>query len=246
VTWDNTVEEWEEIGRATTTPTEETKRTEVNVDEYYVVIGFEVNKPHALVNNVFDMNVDYGHAFFYAVKNGIITSVFSFGPGSGVEAKVGWLGKGDTNTPNEYNTGAVIKDGYKNSRPATVDFAITEMTRSFKLSLTSGQATRLDELVAAFRIKVSKNKIRYTVYMNDTCAEEARDILAEAGIETPSGAGKIKHSGIFNLPIIYAINPYRWHSKFIANGQSEKLYTSSDPEWLPAVGERDLIWVTIK
>jgi hypothetical protein len=55
------------------------KRAEVTLDSYYLVVGFEVNFPKAFVNQVHDLHVDYGHAFFYLVKNSKIEKSFSFG-----------------------------------------------------------------------------------------------------------------------------------------------------------------------
>jgi hypothetical protein len=58
------VPQWKEIGRSQTSPTAVTKRTEVKVDDYYLVIGFEVNKATAFVDGTHDLGVGYGHAFF--------------------------------------------------------------------------------------------------------------------------------------------------------------------------------------
>ena len=67
---------WMEIGRSTTTATTNTKRKEVKVDDYYLVVGFEVNEPAAFKNGTQDLAIDYGHAFFYVVKNNVISKVF--------------------------------------------------------------------------------------------------------------------------------------------------------------------------
>lgn len=61
-------QKWIEIGRSFTSPVKNTKRKEVKVDEYYVVVGFEVNVPDAFINGTQDVGIDYGHAFFMLLK----------------------------------------------------------------------------------------------------------------------------------------------------------------------------------
>lgn len=210
---------WSEIGKSTTTPIDNKVRKEVRVDEYYVVVGFEVNNPAAFKDGTQDLAIDYGHAFFYVVKNHIISKVFSFGPkGAG---KVGWFGRGSSDTPNNYNTGAVVKDGFKNARPGNPDYAITEEVKAFKLLLTTKQGIALELETEKTRQKIIAGKQKYTAYMNDTCAETARDVLAAADISTPSGSGAVKHSGVINVSIAYAANPYKWHQNFVKAGHVE-------------------------
>lgn len=71
---------WIPVGSSQTSPIENMKRTHVALDSYYVVIGFEVNRLEAYKNDVHDLALDYGHAFFYLVKNTKIMNSFSFGP----------------------------------------------------------------------------------------------------------------------------------------------------------------------
>lgn len=230
---------WTEIGRSVSSLVSKTERKEVKVDEYYVVVGFEVNYPKAFVKGVVvngkyipdfimdgdvtalihDLGVDYGHAFFYVVKNKIITKVFSFGPtGAG---KVGWFGAGagDTEPSNKYNRGAILKDGYKNSRPGTPDYNIKEEINAFKIPLTLKQGIALESATDEKRTKITSGKQKYTAYANDTCAEEARDVLSSAGIDTPSGSGWVKHSGVVSFPLVYAVNPYMWNHRLKAEGK---------------------------
>jgi hypothetical protein len=220
--------QWTEIGRSITSPTKNTERKEVRVDDYYVVVGFEVNNPEAFVNDVQDLGAHslaygngFGHAFFYIVKNRVVSKVFSFGP-SGV-GKVGWFdaGAGDTEPSNKYNS-APIKDGVKNARPGTPDYGISEVVKAFKIPLTLKQGISLERETEEMRQKIIKGKQKYTVYMNDTCAETARDVLSEAGIDTPGGKGAIKDSSaVVKFPLVYATNPYMWHKNFKASGREE-------------------------
>lgn len=232
--------QWKAVATSTMTPTDNKKRKEVELkDSYYVVVGFEVNSPAAFVNNTHDLAEDYGHAFFYTVRNNIIQQRFSFGP-NGL-GKTGWFDSGGRNrgTPNNYDTGAILKDGFKNSRPGTPDYGISEKILSFKITLTKKQAEELENNTRKVREQIISGKQQYTAYINDTCAETARDILSESGIDTPSGTGKIKHSDIANFPVAYAVNPYMWHHNFKNSGYKEINYEADERSWLPPLGAKD-------
>ncbi len=224
--------EWIELGRSTSSPKENTDRAIVELDDYYVVIGFEVNNPKAFMDKTHDLAVDYGHAFYYVVKNSLISKALSFGPGD--EGKIGWFNSGRP---------APIKDGYMNSRPGDVDYPIRETVKAFKIALTPAQGRILELETEKFREKVKSGKEKYTAYLNDTCAESARDLLDAADIRTPSGSGRVKHSDILSFPIAYAINPYMWYSNFVDEGISEMVMElGEDEEWQPPVGEIDPIF----
>lgn len=221
---------WKEIGRAQTTPTAMTKRTEVKVDDYYLVIGFEVNKTLAFVREIHDLGVDYGHAFFYLVKNKHIHKVFSFGPRA--------AGK----------TG-LFKDGYSNARPGTPDYAITEHVRAFRFRLTQVQAKQLEVEMDKTREEIKSGKYLYNARVNDTCAESAKEVLEDADIDTPSGSGKIKDSSKLSFVLVSAVNPYQWHHNIKKAGHIEVKYkppgveTSTIPgAWHPPVGDLDPIF----
>jgi hypothetical protein len=233
--------QWTQIGKSQTSPVENKTRAEVALDNYYLVVGFEVNNPKAFVDGVHDLAVDYGHAFFYLVKNLIIEKVFSFGPaGAG---KNGWFNKGGTFSRNAYNVGAIKKDGYTNSRAATADFAITEVVKAFQIPLTTSQARMLGEAVDKIRLEIEAGTVKYHAMVNDTCAETAKSLLDDADISTPSGSGWVKHSRMINFPVAYAINPYTWHKNFREKYQ-EKLYKADaiPGDWHPPVGESDPIF----
>lgn len=222
---------WAQIGRSATSPMERTDRAIVSIGPPYVVVGFEVNQTEAFtldtINTldykimkmagvgekhwVHHLDKDYGHAFFYVVSYGVVVKFFSFGPaGAG---KIGWANRGSRTPgePNAWNQGAVLKDGYANNRPGTPDYEISEATKLFKISLTKDQYKRLMKETGRIREKIKKGEEKYTAYVNDTCAETARDILDAAGISTPSGSGFVNQSG---APWVHAINPYMWHHRF--------------------------------
>jgi hypothetical protein len=235
-------ENWTKIGQSETSPIDNKVRKEVQLDSYYVVIGFEVNRSHAYVDGTHDLAVDYGHAFFYLVKNTLIARVFSFGPNG--PGKVGWIDKGGQRwMRNRYNTGAILKDGTTTSRPATPNYAISEPVRAFRILLSFGQAKRLEQEVDKARSQIMNQQIKYNAMFNDTCAETAKEVLDDSGIETPSGYGTVKHSGILQLPLSYSVNPYQWHRDFKASGYKEVQYKPDKPgAWLPPIGTVDPVF----
>jgi hypothetical protein len=243
---------WAQIGRAVTSPMERTDRAIVNIGPPYVVVGFEVNQTEAFtldtINTldykimklagvgekhwVHHLDKDYGHAFFYVVSYGVVVKFFSFGPaGAG---KIGWSNRGSRTPgePNAWNQGAVLKDGYANSRPGTPDYGISEITKLFKISLTKDQYKRLIKETNRIREKIKKGEEKYTAYVNDTCAETARDVLDAAGISTPSGSGFVNQSG---APWVHAINPYMWHHRFKEAGYHEAIIGASKDQWKSVV-----------
>lgn len=235
--------QWKEVGRSVTSDPKNTTRKEVKLDDYYVVVGFEVNNALAFVDDTQDLGVDYGHAFFYEVKNGVISRVFSFGPMSA--GKVGWNGKGGPDfMPNGYNRGAILKDGYKNARDGTPDYGISEKITAFKIPLTIKQGLALEKEADAMRKKIIDKKQKYTAYLNDTCAETARDVLDDAGIDTPGGSGWIKHSGVASFALVKAVNPYMWHKNFAKSSYKTGVFMppKTTDQWTPPVGQGDPIF----
>lgn len=232
---------WAQVGQSRASPIDNRKRAEIALDSYYLVVGFEVNKTKAFVNEIHDLAVDYGHAFFYVVKNTKVTKFFSFGPaGSG---KIGWFNKGGQPgfEQNAYNVGAFKKDGYTNSRPGTPDFPIRELVKVFRISLSLKQARMLEAEAEKARLQVFNEDILYTAMVNDTCAETAKEVLDSAGISTPSGSGLVKHSGILNFPIAYAVNPYKWHKDF-QEKYKETSYPNDSGGFTLAPGDDDPIF----
>lgn len=236
--------QWLKVGESTTSPVANKERKEILVDEYYVVVGFEVSLP-AFKDGTHDLAISFGHAFFYIVKNNIISRLFSFGP---IErSKVGWNGWGSETDPNKFDTLAIVKDGSKGRRRGTPDYGIDSLVSAFKIPLTAKQGLRLIVETDEVRLKINRFKQMYAPYMNDTCAETARDLLSSADIETPSARGFVKHSGSLSFPVAYADNPYMWHENFTKT----KFKTGSfmpppadpdtDKKWVPKIGNRDPI-----
>jgi hypothetical protein len=237
--------EWMTVGTSTTSAVTNTTRKAVLLDSYYLVVGFEVNKPDAFVGGVHDLAIDYGHAFFYVVKNKAISKFFSFGP-NGV-GKLGWLNRGGLPfNRNIYNVGAFKKDGLINARPATADYPITELVRAFQMMLTLQQARKLETEIDKVRSEIKSGKIKYSALMNDTCAETAKEVLDDAGVETPSGYGAIKQSRMVRFPVVYAVNPYRWHQNFKALYDEKRFKPDGPGDWVPNIGASDPIFGAVK
>lgn len=194
----------------------------------YVVVGFEVNDPAAFTEDkvffskhwVHHLNIDYGHGFFYVVDdhNGKVVKFFSFGP-AGL-GKVGWFNSGKT-------TAAPIKNGAADSRQGTPDYHISEATKLFRIMLTKDQYEKLIQETDKERERIISGKQQYTAWVNDTCAEAARDVLTAAGIVTPSGTGWI------NMPPawVYAVTPYKWHYNFKEAGYKEASLGAIEDKW---------------
>jgi hypothetical protein len=225
-------ESWVSVGSSTTSPVDNRRRAQVALDSYYVVVGFEVNKASAFIDEVHDLAIDYGHAFVYLVKNKTIKNSFSFGPGG--LGKIGWFNKGKVMTSK--------KDGFQNARPATADYGITEIVKAFKILVSIKQATSLEKEIEQLRREIYTGALQYSALMNDTCAETAKELLDDAGVQTPSGSGPIKHSKMANFPFVYAVNPYKWHKNFKASYTEMTFKPAVVGEWIPVVGEDDPIF----
>ncbi|WP_201634480.1 hypothetical protein [Psychrobacter immobilis] len=199
-----------------TLPMISNNQVQVISNQYYLVVGFEVNHiATAFRNNTQNLNVDYGHAFFFTVKNGKIITVYSFGP------------KGAA-TPTKRELAAGI-DEFSGRRPATINYPITEVSRLYKFRISKKQLIAIKKQADQFKKKVISGEEKYTAYMNDTCAEAAKDVLDDANIDTPSGKGYITTpSGTANflfepsyidgrkVPFTGAmfVNPYSWYDQF--------------------------------
>lgn len=201
-------------------------QVQVISNQYYLVIGFEVNYlATAFVNNTQNLNINYGHAFFFTVQNGKIVTVHSFGP------------KGLA-TPTEAEEKAGI-DIFSGKRSGTVNYPVTTVSRLYKFKIRKSQLSAIKKHADKFKKKVISGEEKYTAYMNDTCAEAAKDVLDDAGIDTPSGKGYITTpSGAANflfeptyidgwkVPATGAmfVNPYSWYVQFKKKYGAAKLY----------------------
>jgi len=163
---------------------------------YILTVGFEVNHPEAYVGGVQDLSIDYGHAFFYVTKNNIVTVFFSFGPKGFAEP-----GK--------------ITDEYSGARPGDTSYAITEVTRLFRLKISEEMAGEVSKASKVFTEKVNAGSEHYYAFKNKTCAATSRDMLIECGVTTPSGSGPIKGVGVDWLTMKGSfVNPYKWYDNF--------------------------------
>lgn len=210
-----------------TLPMISNNRVQVISNQYYLVVGFEVNHiATAFRNNTQNLNIDYGHAFFFTVQNGKILTVHSFGP------------DGDA-TPTVAELKAGI-DEYSGKRPGRTDYPINQVSRLYKFKISKTQAINIKKHADQFRKKVNSGDEKYTAYMNDTCAEAAKDILDDANIDTPSGKGYVTTpSGATNFlfePLYINgwkvpasgtmfVNPYSWHDQFKKKYGAAALYT---------------------
>lgn len=185
-------------------------------DKYYLIIGFEVNYiATAFRNNTQNLNIDYGHAFFFTVKNRKIITAYSFGPAGAA-------------TPTKQELAAGI-DEFSGKRPATINYPITEVSRLYKFKINKVQLISIKKHADRFRKKVVSGEEKYTAYMNDTCAEAAKDVLDDANINTPTGKGYVTTPSetanfLFDPAYIKGwkvpttgvmfVNPYSWYDQF--------------------------------
>ena len=134
-----------------------------------------------------------------------------------------------------------FKDGRKNARPATANYLIREKVTAFKIPISAKKAEKLQAEVTKVRDEIDSGQMMYAVYMNDTCAETARDILDDADIKTPSGSGLIS---VGFLSIAYAVNPSKWHDNLKKDIGGEKVYSflPTSLPWLPEPDTEDPIF----
>lgn len=207
--------------------------TVVQVDKCYLIIGVEVNVEEAYrVEKIMfsrkvarhqileGVNSDFGHGFFYVVKNNKVDSFFSFGP-TGHKDKGNIIG-----------------------RSSTCQYPISEVTQLFYLEIEKEKAEKIKKDVKKIfdnsnneiydkKLKVwveqKSNVKKYRVTTNETCAKEAENILKKhLKDKVPSGMGYIKYNKIS----MKAINPYAWHESLVKS----KLKKYTYPEY-PQVGK---------
>lgn len=175
-----------------------TVNQQISNPKYVVTIGFEVNQiDAAFKDDIQDLSVDYGHAFFYITdENNKVYLFFSFGPGGGGKFPFTYAGK----------------------RPGDTSYTISEICNLLRFDITKEQAEKVKKAADEFTDKVNKGEEKYFALGNDTCAETAYDILAEGGVNTPSAKGRVK-PGMFLVNWIASLftfkNPYMWHKRFI-------------------------------
>lgn len=198
-------------------------QSDVVLDQFHLLIGFEINQVEtAFVKkniSAFSKKIDfvqilsgedengepigdYGHAFFYLTKNQIVETFFSFGPSG--EGKIK-MKPGNTEQPKFY------ADGAANSRPSTGSYAITEVVRIFRFEITEDEFNKIIAGTNKVLMKIENGK-PYRAITNDTCAEEAQDILDNVLNWLPDGKGYIENNGtIFPFKMV---SPYAWAKQF--------------------------------
>ncbi|MCU7917307.1 MAG: RHS domain-containing protein, partial [Candidatus Thiodiazotropha sp. (ex Epidulcina cf. delphinae)] len=182
---------------------------------YRLVMGFEVNHPDAFVDNIHDLNVDYGHAFFYLVNPyGEISDVLSFGPAERMTRKGQILGV----------------DG-------TTNYQITEDVKLFSIDLNLAQYLYIKTRISYMQI----NTPDYWTALNDTCAETALDLVDDwiISLGLPSGSSRVRvpmhlqsysdaagltEEGVTDFSIV---NPYALHSQMLESGHIQYEMDSS-------------------
>jgi hypothetical protein len=191
--------------KKTVTTSKDHPTTSESYTQYSVVVGFEVNYPDtAFKNDVHYLGEDYGHAFFYLVKNQQVTKFFSFGPMDNPDGK------------------AYVP------RLGTADFQIPEETKLFRVDLSEDSYNALMKDTALMRAKIKSGNEKYTAMTNDTCAETARDILDAHIPNLPKGSGKVETNFVVSTGPFDAVNPYMWHKNFKKSIYTELTYSATD------------------
>ena len=180
--------------------------TTVTMEYYQLIIGFEVNYPKAFVNGTQILDIDYGHAFFYLTKNGIVKKFFSFGPRTG----------GKKNKTYAHRLGNSL-------------YAISEMTRLFKFSLSKQEFDVIAKETDKISAEINSGRQKYTAMVNDTCAETARDIIVKGFKSVPEGTGPVDAVGW--APNISAVNPYKWHHNMVSAGLKQNVLIANSQGW---------------
>lgn len=210
--------------------------SEVEVDDYYVVIGIEAN-----VHEAYQMekvtfsnkkekhqflsgpNLDWGHAFFYVVKNEEVQCFFSFGPSAG--KKMGENRVIGNSATCQYPIGEVAQLYVLKINAFDADIIKSKVTNVYKKTNNQYYDFESEE----WR-DVNSNDKKYRALTNETCAKEAYLILS-AGLgknKIPDAKGYIKIYGISKN----AICPYAWNENLLNSNLTHHIY----PEY-PNIGK---------
>lgn len=187
--------------------------TTIISNNFRLIIGFEVNSPkeafHCKMDGkkeicTQDLSGDYGHAFFYLCSGSDIRIIISFGP--------------------KYPVGLLDR------MPARIDYPIREKTRLFNIPIGLKAYFSIHDEARRFANRVESNDELYQVWMNDTCAETAHDLVKEGWKNVPSGTGKVMDSSKSKLAL-NVINPYQWHRNFVKAGYKEYVLPANMMLW---------------
>ncbi|TCM70911.1 hypothetical protein EC844_101185 [Acinetobacter calcoaceticus] len=208
--------------------------SEIIIDKYYVVIGVEANKPEAYrvekitfskktaKHQYLDgRDFDWGHAFFYVVKNDEVFCFFSFGPSAGKWKANNLIGKASTC---QYPIGEVAQLFIINIEQDVATKIKMDVDRVYKKS----NNTLYNEKTSQWEEFKSLDQ-KYRPATNETCAREAEQILKKHLKErVPSGLGYVKWKNISKK----AVNPYAWHEHLVDSELKQYTY----PEY-PDIGK---------
>lgn len=198
---------------ATTRPIEKNAVAIHHEDIFNLVIGFEVNNPHAyreayVVPNgkrkVHYVLEDPGHTFMYLTKNFKITFFYSLGPHAGASTQERAYGQG------------------------TPEYPIPGTTRLFRFNLNESQYEKMHAKGKEYRADVLAGKRYYNIFQNFTCARSARDIITAGWPSVPKGTSFVGKGVVMED----VVNPYAFYED-IHNGypNSEIQLSSNKAEW---------------
>jgi len=143
---------------------------------------------------------DPGHMLYYVVKNGVIQSVYSFGPRSAIYAAIG---------------------------PATADCTVKTVGYFFRFNITKEKAEKLIAETNRQRTAIAQGKILYNGLVNDTCASTGLENLKPYIPNLPEGRGNVGMGNVGALKrfeILKLITPYWLFEDFKKAGTPYKIY----------------------
>lgn len=203
---------------ANTQPKDENAMAIHREDLFHLVIGFEVNDPHAYrevhvfpdgMRKVHFVLEDPGHTFMYLTKNRNITFFYSLGP------------LYNDATRRAYGTG-------------TPEYHITGRTRLFRFNLKESQYEKMLAKGKEYRADVLSGERYYNIFHNFTCARSARDIIAAGWPSVPAGTSFIGKGIVMDD----VVNPYAFyediHKRYAAG---EIVIEPDEDEWQRIMAE---------
>lgn len=179
---------------AKTKPKDKNAVTEHREDVFNLVIGFEVNDPHAyrealVVPNgrrkVHFVMEDPGHTFMYLTKNRKISFFYSLGPHDGASDQERAYGYG------------------------TPEYKIPGATHLFRFNLSEAQHDQMLAKGKEYRADVLAQRRYYNILKNFTCARSARDIIAAGWTGVPKGSSFV---GVPGIVLEDVVNPYAFYN----------------------------------
>lgn len=197
---------------AKTEPKDKNAVVEHREDIFHLIIGFEVNDPHAYrevyvapdgMRKVHYVLEDPGHTFIYLTKNLKVTFFYSLGPA--------------------YNN--PLQRAYGQGSP---EYKIPGDTRLFRFNIGEDQYEKMLAKGKEYRADVLAGARYYNIFQNFTCARSARDIIAAGWPGVPRGSSFIGKGVVMED----VVNPYAFyeaiHDKY---SQGEIRLSQNKTEW---------------